>query len=287
MEPAAGRTGDRRRCGCPRCSCHPTARPTHRPSRSRTAHDLVARFRATVSPASFTLATRLVIRPAQRPGGPRPSCGPWSGSGPAQLTEVLTSDLVQPRPAPGAALKTSDTRIRYEFVHGVPRAAPHALVLRPHRRGPATSWSTNSRTTSEAVRNLTLRIKDPRNASYERVTPAAEPYLRVELAVHLSLGGPNLVAAARLGQALGSPIPRQVRRVVQPSSVTAHRTMESGMSDRVEIAGPGGLVRHHTDTPRWMPNRASPRAGRLTDDLQAAQRLYGQLPAVVGNLPLR
>ncbi|WP_406044542.1 FxSxx-COOH system tetratricopeptide repeat protein [Micromonospora sp. NBC_00898] len=260
----------------------PDGSTAHRPSRSRTAHDLVARFRATVSPASFTLATRLAAAPLNA-RVVRALLRTVVRSGPAQLTEVLTSDLVRPVPHRGAA--TSDTRIRYEFVHGV---RERLLTLGYRDRTVEVQHVVEYELAHdvEAVRNLTLRIKDPRNASYERVTPAAEPYLRVELAVHLSLGGPNLVAAVRLGQALGSPIPRQIRRVMQPSSVTAHRTMESGMSDRVKSPDPGvsfGTTPHATldAEPGITPSRAP------THDLQAGQRLDGQLPAVVGNLPLR
>ncbi|MGW5666412.1 FxSxx-COOH system tetratricopeptide repeat protein [Micromonospora sp. NPDC003776] len=252
-----------------------------RPSRSLTAHDLVARFRATVSPASFTLATRLAAAPLNT-RVIRALLKTVVRSGPAQLTEVLTSDLVRPVPIRGAA--TSDIRIRYEFVHGV-RERLLTLGYRDRTIEVQHVVEYELAHDVEAVRNLTLRIKDPRNASYERVTPAAEPYLRVELAVHLSLGGPNLVAAARLGQALGSPIPRQVRRVLQPPSVIAHRTMESGMSDRVNSPGTGasfGTTPHVTldAEPGIAPSRTP------THDLHV-QRLDVQLPAIVGNLPLR
>ncbi len=247
-------------------------------SRSLTAHDLVARFRAVVSPASFTLAVRLAAAPLNaRVAGAL--LKRVVRSGPAQLTEVLTSDLV--RPVPHGGTSASDTRIRYEFVHGV---RERLLTLGYRDRTVEVQHVVEYELAHdvEAVRNLTLRIKDPRNASYERVTPAAEPYLRVELAVHLSLGGPNLVAAARLGEALGSPIPRQLRRVPQPSSVIAHRTMESEMSDRVNSPDSGvsfGTTPHHTQDagPGIIPGRLP------THDLPAGQ----QLPAVVGNLPLR
>lgn len=259
----------------------PEAPNGRRPSRSLTAHDLVARFRATASPAAFTLATRLAAAPLNA-RVVRAVARTVVRSGPEHLTEVLTSDLVRPVPH-GAA--TGDTRIRYEFVHGV---RERLLTLGYRDRTVEVQHVVEYELAHdvEAVRNLTLRVKDPRNASYERVTPAAEPYLRVELAVHLSLGGPNLVAAARLGQALGSPIPRQVRRVLQPPSVTAHRTMESGMSDRVNSPGSGGsfgIAPHATldAEPGIIPSRTP------THDRQTVQRLDGQLPAIVGNLPLR
>lgn len=253
-----------------------------RPSRSLTAHDLVARFRATVSPAAFTLATRLAAAPLNV-RMVRAVARTVIRSGPEQMTEVLTSDLV--RPVPQGAGASGDTRIRYEFVHGV---RERLLTLGYRDRTVEVQHLVEYELAHdvEAVRNLTLRIKDPLNASYERVTPAAEPYLRVELAVHLSLGGPNLVAAARLGQALGSPIPRQVRRVLQPPSVTAHRTMEPGMSDRVNSPsseGSFGIAPHVAldPEPGIIPSRLP------THDLQAVQRLDGQSPAIVGNLPLR
>ncbi|MET7669619.1 FxSxx-COOH system tetratricopeptide repeat protein [Micromonospora luteifusca] len=254
------------------------ARPV---SRTPTAHEVVARFRATVSPSSFALATRLAAAPLNA-RVVRALLKTVVRAGPAQLTEVLTSDLV--RPVLHRAAPTSDTRIRYEFAHGV---RERLLTLGYRDRTVEVQHVVEYELAHdvEAVRNLTLRIKDPRHTSYERVTPAAEPYLRVELAVHLSLGGPNLVAAARLGQALGSPIPRQVRRVLEPSSVTAHRTMESGMSDTVkspDSAAPLGTA------PHTMLDVESGTAPTLSArDLPAAQRLDGQLPAVVGNLPLR
>ncbi|MGQ5261424.1 FxSxx-COOH system tetratricopeptide repeat protein [Micromonospora sp. ZYX-F-536] len=249
---------------------------------SLSAHDLVARFRATVSPASFTLATRLAAAPLNA-RVVRALLKTVVRSGPAQLTEVLTSDLVRPVLHGGAT--TSDTRIRYEFVHGV-RERLLTLGYRDRTIEVQHVVEYELAHDVEAVRNLTLRIKDPRNASFGRVTPAAEPYLRVELAVHLSLGGPNLGAATRLGQALGSPIPRQVRRVVPPSSVTAHRTMESGMSDRVKSPGPG--VSFGTTTPDTLATDSDVIPGRLRiHDLETAHRLDGQAPAIVGNLPLR
>ncbi|WBB68302.1 FxSxx-COOH system tetratricopeptide repeat protein [Micromonospora sp. WMMD812] len=260
----------------------PEGLTVRRPGRSLTAHDLVARFRATVSPASFTLATRLAAAPLNA-RVVRALLHTVVRSGPAQLTEVLTSDLVRPLPYRGAA--AGDTRIGYEFVHGV-RERLLTLGFRDRTVEVQHVVEYELAHDIEAVRNLTLRIKDPRNASYERVTPAAEPYLRVELAVHLSLGGPNLIAAARLGQALGSPIPRQVRRTLQPSSVTDHRTMESGMSDRVNSPGSGvsfGTTPHATlDAEPGIISSRPP-----THDLPSAQRLDGHFPAVVGNLPLR
>lgn len=260
----------------------PDGLTTRRPGRSLTARDLVARFRATVSPAAFTLATRLAAAPLNV-RVVRAVARTMVRSGPEQVTEVLTSDLV--RPVPRAAAASGDTSIRYEFVHGV---RERLLTLGYRDRTVEVQHLVEYELAHdvEAVRNLALRVKDPQNASYEHVTPATEPYLRVELAVHLSLGGPNLVAAARLGQSLGSPIPRQVRRVRQPPSVIAHRTMESGMSDRVNSPDPGGsfgTARHITlDAERGIfPSR------RPTNDLQPVQRLDGQLPAIVGNLPLR
>ncbi|WP_052745063.1 FxSxx-COOH system tetratricopeptide repeat protein [Micromonospora sp. HK10] len=259
----------------------PDRPPSRRPGRSLTAHDLVARFRATMSPTAFALATRLAAAPLTV-RVVRAVARAMIRSGPEQLTEVLTSDLVRPVPRAAAS---GDTSIRYEFVHGV---RERLLTLGYRDRTVEVQHLVEYELAHdvEAVRNLTLRVKDPRNASYERVTPAAEPYLRVELAVHLSLGGPNLVAAARLGQSLGSPIPRQVRRVLQPPSVIAHRTMESGMSDRVNAPDPEGsfgtAAQITLDAERGIfPSR------RPTNDLQPVQRLDGQLPAIVGNLPLR
>ncbi|MGC4816919.1 FxSxx-COOH system tetratricopeptide repeat protein [Micromonospora sp. DT63] len=260
-------------------SDEPTAR---RPGRSLTAHDLVARFRATVSPAAFTLATRLAAAPLNV-RMIRAVARTTVRSGPEQVTEVLTSDLV--RPVPRTAAASGDTSIRYEFVHG---ARERLLTLGYRDRTIEVQHLVEYELAHdvEAVRNLALRVKDPRNASYDRVTPVAEPYLRVELAVHLSLGGPNLVAAARLGESLGSPIPRQVRRVLQPPSVIAHRTMESGMSDRVNSPDQGGSfgsAPHLTlDAARGIIPSSRP-----SNDLQPAQWLDGQLPAIVGNLPLR
>ena len=97
-------------------------------------------------------------------------------SGPEQLTEVLTSDLV--RPVPRAAAASGDTSIRDEFVHGV---RERLLTLGYRDRTVEVQHLVEYELAHdvEAVRNLTLRVKDPRNASYERVTPAAEPYLRV------------------------------------------------------------------------------------------------------------
>ncbi|MFB6393253.1 FxSxx-COOH system tetratricopeptide repeat protein [Polymorphospora sp. 2-325] len=251
-----------------------------RPGRAVSVQDLVARFRASVSPAAFTLATRLAAAPLNV-AVVRAVARTVIRSGPDQLTEVLTSDLVQPV---RHAAATGGARIGYEFVHGV-RERLLALGYRDRTVEVQHIVEYELAHDVQAVRNLTLRVKDPQNASYERVTPAAEPYLRVELAVHLSLGGPNLVAAARLGQALGSPIPRQVRRVLQPPSVTAHRTMESGMSDRENSPAPGvsfGSAAHvMLDAEPGISGRAP------IDDLRTVPRLDGPSPAVVGNLPLR
>ncbi|MEU8327441.1 FxSxx-COOH system tetratricopeptide repeat protein [Micromonospora sp. NPDC048839] len=254
-----------------------------RAHRALTAHDLVARFRATVSPASFILATRLAAAPLNA-RVIRALLKTVVRSGPAQLTEVLTSDLV--RPVLHRAAPANDTRIRYEFAHGV---RERLLTLGYRDRTVEVQHVVEYELAHDvaAVRNLTLRIKDPRHTSYERVTPAAEPYLRVELAVHLSLGGPNLVAAARLGQALGSPIPRQVRRVLEPSSVTAHRTMESGMSDRVKSPDSAASIGTAPHTILDAETGIDPSLPSSSRDLPPTQRLDGQQSALVGNLPLR
>jgi hypothetical protein len=253
------------------------------------AAELVARFRAVASPRAFSLATRLaaapltsrIIRALQRTAG-RP--------GPAYLTEVLTSELLRPV-RHGGGMSGGGARLRYEFLHGV----RHQLLAAGYRdRIIEVQYTVEGELAHdvEAVRNLTHRVRRPRDAAYPRVMPAAEPFLRVELAVHLALGGPNLVAAERLGQALGSPLPIRNNRESRAKLQVRRIGMESMMSDIMASPGRQSSLGDWQSTPH--PGSEAEGSAVSTTGSAAAPAtvvLHGQRreqqPAIVGNLPLR
>lgn len=248
------------------------------------ADDLIARFRATASPLAVTLATRLAAAPLNA-RMIRALQGRALRAGPLHLTEVVTSDLL--RPIIHANATMGDTRIIFDFAHGV---RERLLALSYRDRTVEVQHVVESELAHDiaAVRNLTLRVKEPRNAIYPRVTPSAEPYLRVELAVHLSLGGPNRIAAQRLGQALGSPVPRQIRRVFDPSPSVLNTTTESAMSDTIPLPGSGNMpaiTRYGTLDSKYGPERSAVSAPTAGSPM--SQRLDSRLPPIAGNLPLR
>ncbi|WBB99796.1 FxSxx-COOH system tetratricopeptide repeat protein [Solwaraspora sp. WMMA2080] len=253
------------------------------------ASELVARFRAKASPRAFALATRLaaapltsrIIRAVQRTAG---------RLDPAHLTEVLTSDLMRPV-RHGGGTSGDDTRLRYEFRHGV---RDQLLASSYRDRIIEVQYTVESELGRdiEAVRNLTRRVRSPRQATYPRVTPASEPFLRVELAVHVALGGPNLVAAERLGWALGSPVRARRSRNPATNPQASHTGMEPTMSDI--MASPGAPfpfgARQQTPHPGPDPegSAVSP-TGSVVPPTTAVLRTQrrDQQPAVVGNLPPR
>ncbi|MEU4218961.1 FxSxx-COOH system tetratricopeptide repeat protein [Actinoplanes sp. NPDC026623] len=241
---------------------------------------LVARFRATASPQAVALAVRLaaaplnarMIRALQRTVA-HPDL--------VHLTEVLTSDLVrQVRQGTGS----DDTRIVYDFVYGV-RPALLSSAFRDRIIEVQHVVEGELAHDVEAARQLTLRIKDPRHAEYGRVTPAALPFLRVELAVHLALGGPNLDAARRLGRAIGEPVPPQ-KLQTSPRRASPGFHMESAMS---EITSSKGSPSSASSGPLTsdLGHDAEGHMLATTERLRTAPRDATRLPAVVGNLPLR
>jgi tetratricopeptide (TPR) repeat protein len=250
------------------------------PDSSARAEELLARFRATASPQAFMVATRLaaaplnlrVLRALQRTS---------VRAGALELTEVLTSDLVQPVRHGWAPF--SDLRIVYDFAYDL-RGLLLARAYRDRTIEVQQVVESELAHDVEVVRNLTLRVKDPRNATFHRVNPDEAPYLRVELAVHLALGGPNLVAAQRLGRLLGWPIPVQKRR--STTSYVPESSREPGMS---EILSPSGtpIV---PDTRQPLPYDRYDAEGNampvVTEDAPNRQRDTRTAP-IIGNLPLR
>jgi tetratricopeptide (TPR) repeat protein len=188
--------------------------------------DPVARFRAFASPMAFTLATRLAAAPLnERMLRTLPRTVPRAGT--LELTEVLTSDLV--RPVIHDSGGPGETRILFDFVSGV-REQLLKLGYRDRTIEVQHVVEGELAYDIEAVRGLTQRIKEPAGVSYPRVSPATEPFLRVERAVHLSLGGANLIAAELLSRAIGSPVPPQRTHSPNPRA-------ESNMSEIMRSAG--------------------------------------------------
>lgn len=246
------------------------------------AEELVARFRATASPQAFAVATRLaaaplnlrVLRALQRTS---------VRSGPLELTEVLTSELVHPVRHGWAPV--SDLRIIYDFAYDL----RGLLLTRAYRdRTIEVQQVVESELAHdvEVVRNLTLRVKDPRNATYHRVNPAEAPYLRVELAVHRALGGPNLTAAQQLGRLLGLPIPVQKRR---EASVTTYASDSSREPVMPEMMSPSGVPNVPDARQPLLHDRYDAEGtamSAVTEDVSSRQR-DTRVPSIIGNLPLR
>ncbi|GAB2567207.1 cytochrome c [Paractinoplanes abujensis] len=249
-------------------------RPAGRPL---SAAMLVARFRTTASPQAFALATRLAAAPLNV-RAMRALQRTALRSGPVHLTEVLTSNLLLP---PKHGRRDSDTDIVYEFVYGV-REQLLSLAYRDRTIEVQHVVEHELERDVEAVRNLTLRVREPRRAAYQTVNHAALPYLKVELAVHVALGGPNLNAAQQLSRKIGSPVPMQARRtpLVLPSS-----RMESVMSETIPSQGSPNPI--GTAGQSYGHEREDSTVPTITDGSRTTQRRDIRLPAVVGNLPMR
>jgi tetratricopeptide (TPR) repeat protein len=132
----------------------------------------------------------------------------------------------------------------------------------------------------EVIRGLTQRIKEPGSTTYPRVSPATEPFLRVEFAVHLSLGGANLIAAELLSRAIGSPIP--------PQRTYSNPRAESPMSEILRSAGsPEASTRPSTG---GLPYDRQPGGGAVTttaDRTESAEVGAPRPATIVGGVPPR
>ncbi len=241
---------------------------------------LVARFRAAASPQAFALATRLAAAPLNV-RTMRALQRTALRSGPAHLTEVLTSSLLHP---PRRGKHDGDTGIVYEFVYGV-RELLLTLAYRDRTIEVQHLVEDELARDVEAVRNLTLRVREPRRAAYLSVNHAALPYLKVELAVHVALGGPNLNAAQKLGRKIGAPVPAQTRRVTP--AVSSYPRMESAMSETLPSQGPSNPLGIKPSTLGFGHDREGSSVPAITDGLRTTQRRDPRLPAIVGNLPMR
>ncbi|WP_432838826.1 FxSxx-COOH system tetratricopeptide repeat protein [Dactylosporangium sp. CA-092794] len=255
--------------------------------------DLVARFRATASPRAFGLAVRLAAAPLTE-RVIRAVLRAAVGSGTAELTEVLTGDLVEPVRHGRAA--TSESLILYEFLPG---ARPLLLAQGYRDRTVETQHLVQRELAADtdAVPGLTRRILDPRNATFPRVTPRTGPYLRVELAVHEALGGPNRLAAATLRQLLGLPIPRQHRRHTFSTDSRAESPMSETMppmgydlpeqrqatrtdTEESTMAVTGGLIATGRRTQQApATENLPPRNVNFTGRREMLQRLHERLQA--------
>lgn len=232
--------------------------------------DLIARFRAFASPAAFALATRLAAAPLNgRMLRVLPRTVPRVKT--LELTEVLTSDLV--RPVIHDSGGPGDTRILFDFISG---AREQLLEFGYRDRTIEVQHVIEGELGRdiEAIRGLTQRIKEPGNVSYPRVSPATEPFLRVELAVHLSLGGANLIAAELLSRAIGSPIPPQRTHFSNPR-------VEPHMSE----------IMHSSDvSARGFTRERRPGGGPVTttaDRTEPAEAAGHRPPTIIGGVPPR
>ncbi|WIM99321.1 FxSxx-COOH system tetratricopeptide repeat protein [Actinoplanes oblitus] len=255
---------------------------TTEPAPDLHARRQVIRFRATVSPTAFRLATRLAaaplnaraIRAVQRMS---------RDTGLEHLTEVLTSALLRTIRPPAAG--GGDTQIVYDFVYGV-RQQLLTFAVRDRILQVQHVVENTLGHDVEVVRGLALRVKDPRRADYRRPNPATRQYLEVELAVHLALGGPNLSAAQSLRQLLGSAVPL---RPGQPSPQIALPDLrqESVVSEVVSSQGSTNPLVAGPPLPGTGHDLEGNTVPVTTDGLQTTQRRDSRLPAIVGNLPLR
>lgn len=260
----------------------PEGQQAARPAARGGPDALVREFRATASPQAFELATRLAAAPLNARvmrAIPRTAVR----ATPAHLTEVLTSTLLRPRPAGSGG----DTHIQYEFVYGV-RERLLAYAYRDRTIEVQHLVEDALAHDVAAVRSLSSRVSEPRRAVYRRIGPAEEPYLRVELAVHRALGGPNLTAARRLAKLLGSPFPDPYPSA-QPLRRSPLSPKEPPMSATIpeqgspEMSGTE-LLSHPGRGFEVEGNDVSP----MTTGLPAVPRdTLTKLPAIVGNLPLR
>ncbi|MBL7258262.1 FxSxx-COOH system tetratricopeptide repeat protein [Paractinoplanes lichenicola] len=252
---------------------------TRSSGRQLSAAMLVARFRTTASPQAFALATRLAAAPLNL-RTMRALQRTALRSGPAHLTEVLTSNLLLP---PKHGRRDGDTNIVYEFVYGV-REQLLSLAYRDRTIEVQHVVEHELERDVEAVRNLTLRVREPRRAAYLTVNHAALPYLRVELAVHVALGGPNLNAAQQLSRKIGTPVPMQARRtsLVLPSS-----RMESAMSETIPSQGSSSPFSAAGSGLHYGQDREDGTVPTVTEGLRTTQRHDARPPAVTNNLPMR
>ncbi len=267
----------------------PSAQPERNDVPRLGAASAVRRFQRLASPLAFRLATLAAAAPLELPLLHRLQRTLLPESVPADLAELLTSDLVRPANEAGTALEF-DPDVR-ETLLGCATREDSARVLQAiaaHQRHPGTAGLT-----------LARALDAPESAWEPQVTRETLAMARVELAVLNALSGPYLARARRLRDAIaaveqGREPDAGRRSPIPDGDPHPDRVEKNGelMPSQPDLPPPPG------DTPTGQP--ASPETAGVPGEpmlpvdstLESLREMFGGLtpatgPKVWGNVPIR
>ncbi|MFC7534176.1 FxSxx-COOH system tetratricopeptide repeat protein [Actinoplanes sp. GCM10030250] len=249
----------------------------------------VRRFQRVASPLAFRLATLLAAAPLELPLLHRLQRTLLPESVPADLAELLTSDLVHVTNEAGTALEF-DPDVR-ETLLGCATRADSARVLQAiaaHQRHPGTTGLALARTLTAAE-----------TAWEPQVTRETLAMARIELAVLNALSGPYVARARRLRNAIAAVEQGREPQAESPSPSTdgdpqPDRTERNGepMPSQPDLPLPG-------DTPTGQPTAPPPAKNipggpilAVDSALESLHEMFGGQaptagPKVWGNVPIR